>query len=229
VAVQVVDSNRPFATIKSSRRTSAFRYAPLAAVKALLARREDLIVANGRSSPRPGRPPRLTAARRLRIGLFGPVTTVVVDAVSYLFSAQQSARSAGASRAPCEPTRHGFEPATCSKAAVHPDQPRRSAAVLHTILVNGLIMATSPLIAVLMLAVSGFAPWQYGLAFGAPCVGGLIGSRLARPLAARFGQHKVMLIVGALRACWPLGLAFIRPGAAGSCSSSPSSLVWSPA
>jgi hypothetical protein len=54
-------------------------------------------------------------------------------------------------------------------------------------------MATSPLLAVLMLGRLGFAPWQYGLAFGAPCVGGLIGSRLAGRLVARFGQHKVML------------------------------------
>ena len=66
-----------------------------------------------------------------------------------------------------------------------------------------------------MLGRLGFAPWQYGLAFGAPCVGGLIGSRLARRLVPRFGPHKVMLTAGALRACWSLGLAFIQPGAAG--------------
>jgi MFS family permease len=85
----------------------------------------------------------------------------------------------------------------------------------NTALVNGLIMATSPLVAVLMLGHLGFKPWQYGLAFGVPCVGGLIGSRLARALVARFGQHKVMLTAGALRACWSVGLAFIQPGIAG--------------
>src|SRR6202041_2590459 len=37
VAVQVVDSNRALATIKSSGRTSTFRQAPLAAVNAILA------------------------------------------------------------------------------------------------------------------------------------------------------------------------------------------------
>ena len=82
-------------------------------------------------------------------------------------------------------------------------------------LVNALIMASAPLVAVLMLGRLGFRPWQYGLAFAAPCVGGLIGSRLARRLVARFGQHQVLLTTGALRAGWPLGLAFIRPGAAG--------------
>jgi MFS family permease len=85
----------------------------------------------------------------------------------------------------------------------------------NTVLVNGLIMATAPLLAVLMLGRLGFAPWQYGLAFGAPCAGGLIGSRMAPRLVARYGQHKVMLIAGTLRACWSLGLAFVGPGAAG--------------
>ena len=37
VAVQVVDSNRPFATSRSSGRTSAFRYAPPAALKVMSA------------------------------------------------------------------------------------------------------------------------------------------------------------------------------------------------
>src|SRR5262249_39808690 len=81
--------------------------------------------------------------------------------------------------------------------------------------VNGLIMATEPLLTVLMLGRLGFAPWQYGLAFAVPCAGGLIGSRLARRLAARFGQHRVMLVAGTLRACWLIGLVFLRPGAAG--------------
>jgi MFS family permease len=77
------------------------------------------------------------------------------------------------------------------------------------------IMATEPLLTVLMLGRLGFAPWQYGLAFAAPCVGGLVGSRLARRLVARFGPRKVMLTAGTLRACWPVWLVFIRPGAAG--------------
>src|SRR6202012_5131 len=68
---------------------------------------------------------------------------------------------------------------------------------------------------VLMLARLGFAPWQFGLAFASPCVGGLLGARLARRLGARHGQAGVMLIGGALRACWPIGLVLIGPGASG--------------
>jgi MFS family permease len=194
----------------------AFNAASGAHLKALV-RPEDLLVANGRFESTTWSaiilgPPLGGAA----IGLFGPVTTVLADAVSYLLSAA-GVRAIG-----------GTEP-----PPAHTDTPRLRAGDLsdgwryilthpalrplffNTILVNGLIMATAPLVAVLMLGRLGFAPWQYGLAFGLPCVGGLIGSRLARPLVARFGQHKVMLAAGALRACWSLGLVFIGPGVAG--------------
>ena len=53
------------------------------------------------------------------------------------------------------------------------------------------------------------------LAFGAPCVGGLVGSRLARPLVARFGTDPVLCRAGMLRACWSLELAFVQPGVTG--------------
>jgi MFS family permease len=194
----------------------AFSAASGASLKGLV-RPEDLLVANGRfesttwTSTVIG-PPLGGAA----IGLFGPVTTVMADAVSYLLSA--AAIGAIGGREP-RPARTG---APRLRAGDLPDgwryilaHPALRPVFFNTLLVNGLILATEPLIAVLMLGRLGFAPWQYGLAFGAPCVGGLIGSRLARPLVARSGQHKVMLTTGALRACWPLGLAFIRPGAAG--------------
>jgi MFS family permease len=193
-----------------------FRAAGGACLKALV-RPEDLLVANGRFESTTWTatmlgPPLGGAA----IGLFGPVTTLVADAVSYLLSAV-GIRAIGGTEP--RPVRTGaprlragdlLEGWRCILT-----HPALRPLFFNTILVNGLIMATSPLLAVLMLGRLGFTPWQYGLAFGAPCVGGLIGSRLARRLVARFGRHKVMLTAGALRACWSLGLAFIRPGAAG--------------
>jgi hypothetical protein len=194
----------------------AFNAASGAYLKTLV-RPADLLVANGRfesttwTSTMLG-PPLGGAA----IGLFGPVTTVVGDAVSYLLSAvgilaiggqEPPPERADAPRPRAGDLLDGWR-YILSHAALR-------SLFFNTIGVNGLIMATAPLLAVLMLGRLGFAPWQYGLAFAAPCVGGLIGSRLARRVVARFGSHKVMLRVGALRACWPLGLAFIRPGAAG--------------
>ncbi|MET8359096.1 MFS transporter [Micromonospora sp. NPDC005171] len=194
----------------------AFNAASGAFLKALL-RPEDLLVANARfestawSSIALG-PPLGGAA----VGLFGPVVTIVADALSYLLSA-------------------------LGLAAIrsHEDQPRRSGAArvrsgelldgwrhllthsglralyLNQLLVGGLIMATEPLLAVLLLGELGFPPWQYGLAFAVPCVGGLIGSRLARRVVARYGQHRIIRTVGTLRAIWLIGLAVVQPGVVG--------------
>jgi MFS family permease len=66
-----------------------------------------------------------------------------------------------------------------------------------------------------MLRQLGFAPWQFGLAFAVPCLGGLVGSRLARRVVARHGQRQVFRVLGSLRAVWLIGLAFVGPGTAG--------------
>jgi MFS family permease len=194
----------------------AFRAAGGAFLKALV-RPEHLLIANGRFESTTWTATALgPPLGGIAIGLFGPVITLIADAVSYLFSAIGICAIGG--KEP-RPERTGT--------------PRLRAGDLlegwryilthstlrllffNTILVNGLILATSPVVAVLMLGRLGFKPWQYGLAFGVPCVGGLLGSRLAGPLVKRFGQHEVMRTAGALRACWSLGLAFIHPGAAG--------------
>jgi MFS family permease len=194
----------------------AFKAASGACLKTLV-RPQDLLVANGRLESATWTATALgPPLGGVLIGLFGPVTTVIADALSYLLSAL-GIRAIGGNEprpsqadAPRLRARDLFE--GWRYILTHP---ALRPLFFNTILVNGLIMATLPLVAVLMLGRLAFAPWQYGLAFGLPCVGGLIGSRLAQPLVARFGQHKVMLTAGALRACWSLGLVFVGPGVAG--------------
>ncbi|MEU8518220.1 MFS transporter [Streptomyces sp. NPDC048577] len=157
-------------------------------------------------------PPLGTAA----IGLFGPVTSVLADAVSYLLSALGiraiPGREARAGRTGAPRLRIG-ELADGWRFILADPALRRL--FLNTIAVNGLIMATSPLLAVLMLGRLGFAPWQYGLVFAVPCLGGLIGSRWSPRLVARFGRRRVLRTAGVLRACWLPGLAFVGPGVPG--------------
>jgi MFS family permease len=182
-----------------------------------LVRPEDLLVANARfesttwSSIAVG-PPLGGAA----VGLFGPVTTVVADALSYLLSAlgitairdrEEHPRPTGERRLRAGEVLDGWR-----HLLTHPGL---RPLYLNQLLVNGLIMATEPLLAVLLLGELHFPPWQYGLAFAAPCLGGLVGSRLARRAVARFGQHRILRTVGTLRAVWLIGLAFVRPGVAG--------------
>lgn len=194
----------------------AFNAASGAYLKALV-RPDDLLVANARfestnwSSIAVG-PPLGGAA----IGLLGPVTTVVADALSYLLSAlgitairrqEEAPRTTGKSPARAGALLDGWRH-IMSHPGLRP-------LYLNQILVAGLIMATEPLLAVLLLRQLGFPPWQYALAFAAPCLGGLIGSRLARRVVARFGRHRVFRTVGTLRAVWLIGLVFVRPGVVG--------------
>ncbi|MFJ9822901.1 MFS transporter [Streptomyces sp. NPDC101160] len=194
----------------------AFGAASGAYLKALV-RPDDLLVANARfestnwSSIAVG-PPLGGAA----IGVFGPVTTVVADAFSYLLSALALTAVGGREEAP-RPT--GKSPV---RAGALLDGWRHimghrglRALYLNNMLVSGLIMATEPLLAVLLLRRLGFPPWQYGLAFALPCLGGLVGSRLASRVVARYGRHRVFRTVGTLRAIWLIGLAFVRPGLVG--------------
>ncbi|MCL3994594.1 MFS transporter [Streptomyces lavenduligriseus] len=193
-----------------------FRTASGAYLKTLLPG-EDLLVANARFESTAWTttivgPPLGGAA----IGFLGPVATVLADAVSYLLSAL-GIRAMGGPEPRPEPRRAARMRAgdlldgwryILSDAALRP-------LFFNTALFNGLVMAAEPLLAVLMLGRFGFAPWQYGLAFAVPSLAGLAGSRLARPLVARFGQLRVLVVSGALRALWPVGLAFLGPGTGG--------------
>lgn len=194
----------------------AFNAASGAYLKALV-RPDDLLVANARfestnwSSIAVG-PPLGGAA----IGLFGPVTTVVADALSYLLSALGITAIRGQEEAPRTTDKSPLRAGALLDGWRHiMGHHGLRALYLNNMLVGGLIMATEPLLAVLLLRQLGFPPWQYGLAFAAPCVGGLIGSRLARRVVARYGQHAVFRTVGTLRAIWLIGLAFVRPGVVG--------------
>ncbi|MGW6393865.1 MFS transporter [Streptomyces sp. NPDC055103] len=154
------------------------------------------------------------------ITLLGPVATVAADAVSYLLSAAGIRAIRGREARPRRENR--LEKGSLARFGdlvegwrhilAHPEL---RPLFLHTVLVNGLIMATAPLLAVLMLGPLGFAPWQYALAFAVPCLGGLLGARLAPGLVDRFGRHRVLLVSGALRVCWPIGLVLIHPGVTG--------------
>lgn len=148
------------------------------------------------------------------IGLLGPVATMVADAASYVVSAATLRRVPRG-------------PAPVSQARVTRPRdlldgwhqilrsPDLRPLFFNTILVGGLIMATAPLMAVLMLGRLGFAPWQYALAFGVPCLGGLVGARLSKPLVARHGPARVLKVFGSLRACWTIPLAFVPAGVGG--------------
>ena len=182
-----------------------------------LVRPADLLVANARfesttwSATALG-PPLGGAA----IGVLGPVTSLAADAVSHLLSALGITAILGREDRPPRTgdgrVRAGELVAGWRHILTHPGL---RALYLNALLVNGLIMATEPLLAVLLLGELGFPPWQFGLAFAVPCLGGLIGSRVARRVVTRYGRTAVLRTAGTLRAVWLIGLAFVPAGVAG--------------
>ncbi|MFJ3934311.1 MFS transporter [Streptomyces sp. NPDC090029] len=182
-----------------------------------LVRPDDLLVANARfestnwSSVALG-PPLGGAA----IGVFGPFVTIMLDAVSYLLSALGITAIRGREEAPRRSGGKRLQAGDLLDGWRHiKAHPGLRALFLNNMLVSGLVMATEPLLAVLLLRELGFPAWQYGLAFAVPCIGGLIGSRLAPRAVARYGQHRVLRVVGTLRVIWLIGLVFVRPGIVG--------------
>ncbi|WP_433662781.1 MFS transporter [Nocardia sp. CA-128927] len=193
-----------------------FLGASSAHLKGLVAQ-DDLLAANGRFetatwvSTAVGPP-----LGGVLIGVVGPVVTVVLNAVSFVLSAlcirSIEVPEAGPPDRPAAPSRlveitEGWRTIAAN--------PLLRLLMCNTVLVNTLIMATAPLLAYLMLNDLGFAPWQYGLGFGVPCLGGIIGARLARPLVRRYGQRQILLVFGVARVPWLLGLPFVQPGAMG--------------
>ncbi|MGY1960588.1 MFS transporter [Nocardia gipuzkoensis] len=182
--------------------------------------REELLVANARFeattwSAQVIGPPLGGAA----MGLFGPVVTVLADAVSYLVSAVGIGGIGAIGDSEPRSTRHRASRVRVSEVldgwrCILGHRGLR-AMMANSVLFNGLLLAAEPPLAVLLVGQLGFAPWQYGLAFALPCLGGLVGARAARPLATRFGHHRVLIAAATLRACWPLGLAFVGPGIPG--------------
>lgn len=147
----------------------------------------------------------------LLLGLFGPVITVAIDAVSYLGSA--CALAGIRARETWSP------PAVAHRGAAGREliaaDPVLRWLCVNTCLVNGLIMGSAPVLTVLLVRDLGFTTWQYGVVLGVPCLGGLAATRLTGPLVRRFGAPVVLRWAGVARVAWSLGLALTPAGFAG--------------
>ncbi|WP_431993560.1 MFS transporter [Streptomyces albogriseolus] len=152
----------------------------------------------------------------LLIGALGAAATMVVDASSFLASALGIRRIRQPEPAP---------PVRAASAHLGRDiaagwqyllrHPGLRPLFFNALLFGGSVMMASPLMAVLMLDDLGLAPWQYGLALGLPCLGGVLGSRLAPLLARRFGQRRTLLVSGVARTLWTILLPLTPSGAIG--------------
>jgi MFS family permease len=151
----------------------------------------------------------------LLISGVGATVTMLVDAVSFLLSALGVRRLRTPEPPPpvrTEGQRREDLTAGWRYLLRHPDlRPLFANAVLF----SGAVLWVSPLETVYMLRNLGFRPWEYGLVLGLPCLGGLLGARLAPRLSARFGARRVLRWTGVARTPWLLALPFATPGTPG--------------
>ena len=198
-----------------------FNAASGACLKAVV-RPQDLLVATGRFESTAWTaivvgPPLGGAA----IGLFGPVTTVLADAVSYLLSAAGIRAIGGLEPRPPKPPR--------------PSRPAPRRARAGDLLDGWRYILAHPAFARVLQRDAGQRPDHGDRAADrdpharpprVPAVA--IRAGLRRTLRRRCDRvaagrspggpvrpDPVLLAAGTLRVCWPLGLAFVRPGAAG--------------
>jgi MFS family permease len=146
----------------------------------------------------------------------GATTTVALDAASFALSALGIRRL----RAPePPPPERSAEPRRLAQftAGWRYILGHRQLRALYwnSLLFGGAVMAGVPLLAVRMLRELHFAPWQFGLALGLPCVGGVAGAAMVRPLTRRYGRRRMLLWFGTSRGLWLGGLPLAGGGPAG--------------
>ena len=150
------------------------------------------------------------------VSWLGTTASVTVDAVSFLLSALGIRRLR--SPEPPPPPRHpaprrGREIVEGWRYILHHASLR--ALLINAVIFGGAIMAAMPVVTVLMLRDLHLTPWQYGLALGLPCVGGILGSLAAGHLTNRYGLHAVLLTTGVGRTLWMGLIPLAQPGTPG--------------
>ncbi|RNI25336.1 MFS transporter [Flexivirga caeni] len=145
------------------------------------------------------------------ISAFGAVSTVLLDAVSFLFSAAfvRSLRSTEPSPPAQSSQRGRAAEIGAGWAYIWRHRVLRSL-FLNALLFGGGIMWISPLLTVFMLRELHLAPWQYGLSLGIQGCGGLVGALVAKRRIRSSSGFRLMLVTGTAR-CLPVCLLAVAP------------------
>lgn len=145
------------------------------------------------------------------VSAVGATASMAADAVSFLLSALGIRRLR--TPEPPPPQRHPTPRLRELTAGWHYILGHRDlrALWLNSLVFGGCVMATAPLLAVLMLRELRMTPWEYGIAMGVPCLGGILGAFLAR----RLPERPKLLGFGTARALFMIFLAVAPAGTGG--------------
>jgi hypothetical protein len=152
----------------------------------------------------------------LLVSATNPVASVLIDAVSYLLAAcgWQLIR-----RAEPPPPQAGGQRRWLADTAAGwryiLDHRTLRKLYFNAQVFGGCIMASSPLIAVYLLRDLHFSPLLYGIALGAPCAAGALGSLLAPAIIRRAGLGRTLLVSGAARCLWMSPILLAPPTTGG--------------
>ena len=148
------------------------------------------------------------------VSALGALAAIIVDAVSFLLSAVTLGRTRRCEPVPVAPARGRHSLAQMTAGWRHVTaHPVLRALFVHALLFGGCVVASTPLIATLMLRDLGFSPAQYGLALGVPCAAGVLGSLIAPRIIRRAGLMPTLLAAGAARCLW-MGVFPVAPASA---------------
>ena len=152
----------------------------------------------------------------LLVSATSPVASVLIDAVSYLLAACGWLRIRRSEPPPPQPVgQHRWLADTTAgwRYILHHQTLRKL--YFNALAFGGCIMASSPLIAVYLLRDLHFSALQYGIALGAPCAAGALGSLLAPATIRRAGLGRTLLVSGAARCLWMSPILLAPPTTGG--------------
>ena len=144
-----------------------------------------------------------------------PAASILIDAVSYLLAALGWTRIRRREPPPPAPQQRRWLADTAAGWQYILTHPTLRRLFWNALWFGGLIMASSPLIAVYLLRDLRFSPLQYGIALGTPCAAGTLGSLLAPMVMRRAGLGRTLLYGGAARCLWMAPILFAPPTTAG--------------
>ena len=146
------------------------------------------------------------------ISVIGPARTLLVDSVSFLVSAATIGRLRRPEPRSQPRTRQALRAElTAGMRYLWRHRLLRRMMIGNT-LMSWKIAFTTPVEILFLLRELAATPLQYGLAFGMPGAGGLLGVLCVRRLVTRFGPHRVMWYSGLVRGPWVLLVPAAQPG-----------------
>ncbi|GAA3348778.1 MFS transporter [Amorphoplanes nipponensis] len=152
----------------------------------------------------------------LLVSATSPITSIGIDAISYLLAAcgWRRIRQSEPPPSPRAGQRRWLADTVAGWQYIfaHPSLRQLFA---NAMLFGGCIIASTPLIAVYLLRELHFSAMQYGIALGVPCAAGVAGSLLAPTIIRRAGLGRTLLYAGAARCVWMAPILLAEPTTTG--------------